>query len=186
MFLKRRRKRWVWTGLNTHVTHFTVRQHLFFRTISLVRVVSYWNTCGEINYRPQRSWGKVIFSQASVILSTGGGGVPWQAHPPGPGTPPRTRYTSPGPGTPPRTRYTPGTRYTPQDWVHPPGTRYTPRDQVHPLGAVHAGRYGPPAGGTHPTGMHSCFLMQALSVFVHFGGKVKATSLPDGFIKNPI
>ena len=25
-------------------------------------------------YRPQRSWGKVIFSQASVILSTGGGG----------------------------------------------------------------------------------------------------------------
>ena len=24
-------------------------------------------------YRPQRSWGKVIFSQASVILSTGGG-----------------------------------------------------------------------------------------------------------------
>ena len=26
-------------------------------------------------YRPQRSLGKVIFSQASVILSTGGGGV---------------------------------------------------------------------------------------------------------------
>ena len=25
------------------------------------------------NYRPQRSWGKVIFSQASVILLTGGG-----------------------------------------------------------------------------------------------------------------
>ena len=24
------------------------------------------------HYRPQRSWGKVIFSQASVILSTGG------------------------------------------------------------------------------------------------------------------
>ena len=24
-------------------------------------------------YRPQRSWGKVIFSQASVILLTGGG-----------------------------------------------------------------------------------------------------------------
>ena len=24
-------------------------------------------------YRPQRSWGKVIFSQVSVILSTGGG-----------------------------------------------------------------------------------------------------------------
>ena len=27
------------------------------------------------NYRSQRSWGKVIFSQASVILLTGGGGV---------------------------------------------------------------------------------------------------------------
>ena len=25
------------------------------------------------NYRPQRSWGKILFSQASVILSTGGG-----------------------------------------------------------------------------------------------------------------
>ena len=25
------------------------------------------------HYRPQRSWGEVIFSQASVILSTGGG-----------------------------------------------------------------------------------------------------------------
>ena len=34
--------------------------------------------------------------------------------PPGPATPPRTRYTHP-----PRTRYTPLTRYT-------PGTRYTP------------------------------------------------------------
>ena len=26
----------------------------------------------NIFYRPQRSWGKAIFSQASVILSTGG------------------------------------------------------------------------------------------------------------------
>ena len=35
----------------------------------------------NIHYRPQRSWGKVTFSQASVILSTGGrawlpGGMP--------------------------------------------------------------------------------------------------------------
>ena len=28
---------------------------------------------GVFNYRPQRSWGKVIFSQASVILLTGDG-----------------------------------------------------------------------------------------------------------------
>ena len=39
-------------------------------------------------YRPQRSWGKVIFSQASVILSTGGS--TWAGNP--------------------QTRYTPGTR----------------------------------------------------------------------------
>ena len=40
-------------------------------------------------YRPQRSWGKVIFSQASVILLTGGmsalGGVPG-GDPPGTAT----------------------------------------------------------------------------------------------------
>ena len=39
-------------------------------------------------YRPQRSWGKVIFSQASVILLTGGGSASVNAGiPPGPGTP---------------------------------------------------------------------------------------------------
>ena len=97
-------------------------------------------------YRPQQSWGKVMFLQASVILLTGG--VPDthipqdQVHPPeqtppGPGTPPRTRYIPPGPGTPcprdqvhlPRTRYSPlpRSRYTPPDQVHP-----TPQDQVHP------------------------------------------------------
>ena len=66
-------------------------------------------------YRPQRSWGKVIFSQASVILSTGGS--TWA------GTPPGTRYN------PPRTRYTPpGTRYTPWDQVHTP----VPPDQTPP------------------------------------------------------
>ena len=32
-------------------------------------------------YRPKRSWGKVIFSQASVILSTGGGGSTWAGTP---------------------------------------------------------------------------------------------------------
>ena len=42
-----------------------------------------------------------------------------------------------------------GTRYTLPDQVHLPWTRYTPR-------AVHAGRYGQQAGGTHPTGMNSC------------------------------
>ena len=27
------------------------------------------------------------------------------------------------------------------------------------LGAVHAGRYGQKAGGTHPTGMHTCLVL---------------------------
>ena len=100
------------------------------------------------HYRPQRSWAKVMFLQASVILLTGGG-VPGQV-PPGPGTSPRpgtppTRYSPldqvlppldqvlpPRPGTPPQTRY-PQTRYS------PPETRYSPLHQVPP-----------PAPGTPP------------------------------------
>ena len=76
----------------------------------------------------------------------------WAGTPPrpgtplGPGTPPGTRYPL-GSGTPPRTRY------TLWDQVH------SPWDQVHPPVAVHAGRYGQQAGGTHPTGMHSCFVI---------------------------
>ena len=43
----------------------------------------------------------------------------------------------------------------------PPGAD-TPQEQTPPCpdqtppGAVHAGRYGQQAGGTHPTGVHSC------------------------------
>ena len=65
---------------------------------------------------------------------------------------PQTRYTPldqvhpPGPHTPPQTRYThPRTRYTPRDQVHP-RTRYTPLDQVHPC------RPGPPSDQVHPPG----------------------------------
>ena len=53
-------------------------------------------------------------------------------------------------------RYPPG-RYTPQQ-VHPLG-RYTPQ-QVHPQAGTPPTQcmlgYGQQAGGTHPTGMHSC------------------------------
>ena len=50
-------------------------------------IVRAWCACPRY-YRPQRSWGKVMFLQASVILSTGGvcsvhAGIP----PPRPGTP---------------------------------------------------------------------------------------------------
>ena len=58
-------------------------------------------------------------------------------------------YTPPGPeaGTPPRPG-TPPPEQTPGADT-PPGAG-TPS-------AVHAGRYGQQAGGTHPTGMQSCF-----------------------------
>ena len=99
-------------------------------------------------YRPQRSWGKVMFSQACVILFTGGVCLSacWDT-PPGSRHPPQTRHHPPwdqdqapplGVDTPP--------------WEHqtPPQTPGTPP------GAEHAGRYGHRAGGTHPTGMQSC------------------------------
>ena len=94
-------------------------------------------------------------------------GVPDQVHPPGPGTPPGTRYTPwgqvhpPEPGTSPGTRYTPwagtphraGTplgRYTPPRPGTPPRAGTPPRqvhppDQAHPPRQVHPpGRYTPP------------------------------------------
>ena len=46
-------------------------------------------------YRLQRSWAKVMFLQASVILSTGGGvclSACWDARPPQEQTPPQTRH----------------------------------------------------------------------------------------------
>ena len=40
--------------------------------------------------------------------------------------------------------------------IHPP--EQTPPRQAPPPCAMHAGRYGQQAGGTHPTGMHTCWL----------------------------
>ena len=50
-----------------------------------------------------------------------------------------------------------GGGYTP--WAgtpNPPPGPGTPPWAGTPPRAVHAGRYGQQAGGTHPTGMHSC------------------------------
>ena len=44
----------------------------------------------------------------------------------------------------------------------PPGTRHLP--SRHQSGAEHAGRYRQQAGGTHPTGMHSCLLVSTFPV----------------------
>ena len=89
-------------------------------------------------YRPQRSWAKVIFSQACVKNSVhrGGGRVSASVHagihpPPGQTHPPGSRPPRSGP---PRSRH-PRSR-------HPPGKQIA--------------AYGQRAAGTHPTGMHSC------------------------------
>ena len=124
-----------------------------------------------------------MFLHLSVSHSVHGGGylgkyplgryTPWQVHP--------LAGTSPGQVHPPG-RYTPMGRYTPWAgtllWqvhplagippgqVHPPG-RYTPLARYTPWVGTPPGRYPPKqcmlgydqqAGGTYPTGMHSCYL----------------------------
>ena len=101
----------------------------------------------------------------SVILFTGGStwaGTPLGRYTPWAGTPPG-RYTSPQAGThTPLGRYTP-LAGTPPRQVHPqagtPPGRYTPLGRYTP-GQVHPQQcmlgYGQQAGGTYPTGMHSC------------------------------
>ena len=95
------------------------------------RCLEYFDLCNEsdavIFNRPQRSWAKVMFLQASVILSTGGGGVclsacwdttPWSRPPlPGEQTPPLEQ-------TPPRSR--------PPQSRQPPGADTPPREQTPP------------------------------------------------------
>ena len=67
------------------------------------------------HYWPQRSWAKVMFLQASVILSTGGVclSVWWDTIPP------------------PRADYPPGAETTPPPRADPPWEQ-TPRDQTPP------------------------------------------------------
>ena len=88
-------------------------------------------------YRPQRSWAKVMFLQVCVILFTGGCLPQCMLgyHPPG--------------------------ADTPQDQI-PPRSRspleQTPSQDQTPLGKQ-TPAYGQRAAGTHPTGMHSCFII---------------------------
>ena len=109
-------------------------------------------------YRPQRSWGKVIFSQASVILFTGGGSTSVYAGIPSPSSrpPPPNKADPPG-------KETPLARQTPPGKVDPPA-RQTPH-------AVHAGRYAQQAGGMHPTGMQFLFFLM-VTVYLKFQLKI--------------
>ena len=70
-------------------------------------------------YRPQRSWAKVMFLQASVIMSTDRGCLPqcMLGYPPRADTPPRA--------DPPRSRHTPEQTHPPEQT--PPWSRHLPR-----------------------------------------------------------
>ena len=105
------------------------------------------------NYHLQGSWGKVMFLHVSVVLFTGGicpiacRDIPpgSEAGTPGEQTPSRIRHPS---GADPQSRH-PLIADTPQE--------QTPSYVPPPHGAVHTKRYGQQAGGTHPTGMQSCY-----------------------------
>ena len=95
-------------------------------------------------YRPQRSWAKVIFSQACVCPREGGCLTqcmlgyppPRSRHPPWEQTPPQTMHP---PGSrPPRTstpldQATPPTRHLPEADTPPPGRRHPPGKQTAAL-----------------------------------------------------
>ena len=119
-------------------------------------------------YRPQRSWGKVMFLHVSVILFMGSGvgwghalqqvwGVVSQHYLQVSRPTSRGKLRSLARGV---SRPTPGgiSRSTPRESLgpHPGVSRPTPRGMYL---SMHWGRPAPTAttvGGTHPTGMHSC------------------------------
>ena len=107
-------------------------------------------------YRPQRSWGKVMFSQASVILLTGGGCLPQsmlryhtpQSRHPSPGSRhPQSRH--PPEQTPPG--QTPPQEQTPP-WEHTPPQEQTPPRSRHPQEQTSQSR--PPWEQTPPRSRH--------------------------------
>ena len=116
------------------------------------------------HYRPQRSWGKVMFLSVSVILFTGGGSAPLYAgmHPPcwTKGRHPPLGVATPWEQTPPKSRHPlepgpPWSRPQTPPRADPSQTRQPPPPSRPPPSAVHPGRYGQQAGGTHPTAMQS-------------------------------
>ena len=72
-----------------------------------------------LNYRPQRSWAKVMFLQVCVILFTGGVSASVHAGIPHPPEQTPQEHTPPGSRHPPRNQ-------TPPGLSTPPGTKYTP------------------------------------------------------------
>ena len=133
----------------------------------------------SLHYRPQRSCGQgnVFTGVCHSFCSQGGGGLPqcMLGYPPRPGRHPPLDQADPPDQTPPRIRHppdqiprpgrhppdqvdTPQIRQTPLNQEDTPGTR-----QTSPLGTRQTPAYGLRAAGTHPTGMHSCFIFFYLS-----------------------
>ena len=85
-------------------------------------------------------------------------------------TSPQVRHPPPGSDTPPGQTPTPGQTHTPPV-RHPPGSdppppgpdtphrEQTPQEQTPPQQSMLGVHYGQQACGTHPTGMHTCFLL---------------------------
>ena len=93
--------------------------------------------------------------RGGVCLSACWDTTHWTMHPlPLDHAPPGTMHPSstctPPDHAPPPNR--PCTTPTPRDHAPPP----TPRDHAPPPATEHTWRHGQRAGGTHPTGMHSC------------------------------
>ena len=115
-------------------------------------------------YRPQRSWGKVMFLQASVILSRGGVShcmLGYHPPPPGPDPPPLQAHTQGGsdPDTHPRgklrgirSRSTPkGEIEGDQIQAHTQGGRSDPGPYPRGGDQVQANIQGGNSGGSGPT-----------------------------------
>ena len=124
------------------------------------------------SYRPQRSCEAYVFT--SVCLSTGGGGVSASVHagmPPRPDTPPGA--DPPDPSDPPSGSRLPPRVETPRQgdppWQGDPPGKETPLARRPPGKEIPQDQTPPgtrppqdtttAADGTHPTGMHSCFIM---------------------------
>ena len=61
----------------------------------------------------------------------------------------------------------------------------TPPLGRHPPFAVHAG-YGQQAGGTHPTGMHSCFSKKVISLATDIGDALNTLAPPPSHLRTKL
>ena len=99
-----------------------------------VRYVLYWNAFLFYNYRPQRSWAKVIFSQVSVCPRRGSASVHAGIYPPGT-RPPPLRDQIPPETRPPRHQTPPPAPDPPAPRPDPPPDQ-TPPDPTTPQGRI--------------------------------------------------